>query len=361
MIRLSIQAVVVAALTASSLAQAQWTAVRLHSPGTWSSGVLGISPTSQVGYRTLTSGSLDRATLWSGTAESAFTLSTPNSLAAAISGSHQGGVFNGHASLWMGAPESRIDLHPSSALISSITGMTEQQQVGYASYGSTDQTRATLWSGSAASALSLHPNGAVRSIAVAASGDQQGGWATFPLGAGQGDAQHAALWSGSAASFVDLNPSSSYISSINGMSAGQQAGVLHAIGGVDHAAVWAGTPGTVRDLNPFPGAVSTLNGTTGDIQVGFCSSPTTGALHAGVWFDSATSFFSLGSVLPAGYTSSSATCVCRDGNTLYVGGYAVFAGGNPEAFLWIGTVPAPSSAGLAVIGLLLAAGRRRAR
>jgi hypothetical protein len=113
------------------------------------------------------------------------------------------------------------------------------------------------------------------------------------------------------------------------------------------------------DLDPYPEfGDSMLYATTGAVQVGVAHVPGSSFLHAGVWFGTAQSFVDLHEFLPPGYGSSAATGVYEDNGLSYVAGRALNAAtGASEAFVWIG-VPAPGS-GLALLPLVLAAGRRR--
>jgi hypothetical protein len=128
----------------------------------------------------------------------------------------------------------------------------------------------------------------------------------------------------------------------------------------EHAFLWHGSAGSAQDLNP-PGAVySKIFGMSASAQVGY-SIFNSGGGQAGIWFGTPESFLSLSRCLPAGFSSAVATSVAESGGTYYVGGYAYNTEGLPEAFLWVGAVPAPSPAASLLIFGALAARRRRGR
>jgi hypothetical protein len=213
-----------------------------------------------------------------------------------------------------------------------------------------------MWSGSSGSFVNMNPPGASSSGIRAAYGDRQGGAASF---SGSFSPSRAGLWSGTAASFVSLHPLSGYAESwITAMAEGQQVGAANAGSTtMNHAALRTGTPESFLDLHPAGYISSELLGTVGGAQVSFVY---TGQTHAGIWFGTAGSFLRLSQFLPAGYYDSKATSIATDGQDFYVGGYATNAAtGYRDAFLWVGTVPAPSTMGVLMAAGVLASRRRR--
>lgn len=107
-----------------------------------------------------------------------------------------------HAALWRGKPESFVDLHPAELSHSYALGVSGDEQVGYATIGSSNGwKRAGLWRGTAASWVSLHPDASIESSAQGVFNGIQVGYATISSTA----RKHAALWRGSAATFEDLH------------------------------------------------------------------------------------------------------------------------------------------------------------
>jgi hypothetical protein len=194
------------------------------------------------------------AALWRGTRDSFVDLNPPgkkSSNATAISGSQQVGQADGHAGFWNGTADSFVDLNPSDAIGSYANDTIGSQQVG-GIYVTGGYYHAALWSGTAASFQNLHPPGKTRSNAWTLSSSQQ---------AGDVD-KHAALWSGSASSFVDLNPNGATESSVTGVEAGYQIGWV-TIDGKRHAAFWASTAESFLDLNGQSGPDATSSFATG--------------------------------------------------------------------------------------------------
>lgn len=183
------------ALTLASAAGAsRWTVTYLHPPGKTDSVVLATRDGQQVG---ITSGAVNRASIWSGSAASLVVLGTGAwSEAYGVGGGQQVGraQVNGvvRASLWTGTTASWVNLQPSVAAESGAYGTDGTQQVGYARLGLQDH--ASLWTGSAASWIDLSPVGATSSMARGVSAGKQVGFAEI------GGVTHASLWSGSAAS-----------------------------------------------------------------------------------------------------------------------------------------------------------------
>jgi hypothetical protein len=155
---------------------------------------------------------------------------------------------------------------------------------------------------------------------------------------------------------IDLNPPGSSASHIFGMIPGQQVGyATFEPFGVDHAAIWSGTAEGWVDLNP-PNSTSQLYATCGSAQVGILNGG-----HAAIWFGTPGSVIDLHSLLPSVYYYSVAYSVYEQNGTFYVGGAAMQANHGSEAFLWVGTVPAPSSLVLLGGAGAILAWRRRGR
>jgi hypothetical protein len=140
---------------------------------------------------------------------------------------------------------------------------------------------------------------------------------------GEGATAHPLMWNTSAAHPVDFLPAGKKAGAI-----AQARGTLK-VGTVDgHAAVWTGGPGTYRDVHPAGFAGSAAAGTNGKVVVGWvevgdgAAARSAGAAasaparveHAVVWVDFRA--VDLHGFLPAGFTSSTATCVDGAGNIL---------------------------------------------
>src|SRR6187401_2453849 len=140
----------------TSVAHAQWTVVYLHPAGATNSRVHGSDGGRQVGYAVF--GTSERASLWSGSAESRVDASPAagGGGARAVSGTLIIGIRQSHAAVWTPGGAS-VDLNPPESTESSCEGGDAEQQVGHAFH---DATRASLWTGSAASWVNLHPPGA---------------------------------------------------------------------------------------------------------------------------------------------------------------------------------------------------------
>jgi hypothetical protein len=316
-------------------AVAQWTTTNLHPLGAQSSAVAAIAQGAQAGDVRFPLSPFFPA-LWSGTPTSVVNLTPPpGGFTGTVNGSwgdEQVGEYGpGGAALWHGSAGSFISLHPAGAVASAAYATRQGEQVGFADVGGPNGQHAALWHGSAASWIDLHPAGARLSRAHATSGQQQGGVAQFLVNSIW--QPHAVLWSGSAASSIDLNPAPAVVSAVYGMAPGQQVGWTKALFEGEHAAIWSGTASSWIDIHPFPGfGSSVLNSTIVWAQAGYSNVPGSSLQHAGVWFGTASSFIDLQQFLPAGYTSSTATCIDWYDNKLWVGGYAVNSLGYAEAF-----------------------------
>jgi hypothetical protein len=350
--------VVLAVLCCGAPSLGQWTAIHLHTSGDLrESSALAGNAAIQGGFIVRQGSVVQEPAIWTGTSSSWLSFATAPQTEGRINavwGSMQGGEWAGRASLWSGTAASIIDLHPNTGFVSSsVVAMRGNQQVGHLSQG-TNLSRAALWTGSAASLVNLHPSGMAQSWAQASDGLMQGGAVRDAAGI-----TYAALWSGSAASMVNLNPGPQYSSSITCMVPGQQGGRI-SLGLQTHAAIWSGTPESVVDLHPFPGfGQSFVYGTTGVAQVGSSSVPGHSVAHAALWFGTAESFVDLHAFLPPGYSSSGASDVWLEGQTLYIVGGAGNSAGRSEAWMWVGTIPAPGTAAVLAIGGLVASRRRR--
>lgn len=338
---------VAAALTGTETTRADWIAINLTPPGTYDSAVYAITATTQYGgARPNLPPSNMQPLVWSGTATSAVSIATPqmNALIYGSDGQQQVGVSSGHASVWSGSIGSYVDLHPPGPSSSEAHAVSGGQQFGWTTNPISSQPSAAMWSGSATSYVNMNPTGALTSRIYAAAGDRQGGWA----------GGFAGLWSGTPNSFVSLHPGAPWnASQIKGMTESEQVGSVFAPPtNFPRAAMWHGTAASFVLMDPpESGGYSELLATCGTAQVGYIA-PASG-IYAGIWFGSAASFLNLAQFLPPGmYDESRATSVATDGVHFYVGGYAENATTlRNEAFLWIGTVPAPGA-----LSLLAAAG-----
>jgi hypothetical protein len=332
-----------------------WAATRLHTDGFFTSKVLAITPEYQAGFLHGLSGPY-LPSLWTGSGQSRVTYGQPWS--GVINGTDgqtlvgELDVPMGHAVIWHLNQTSWTDLHPSGALLSRAYATSGGQQVGEW-WTPSSQVRAALWFGTTQSFFDLHPAGMVSSRALATDGYAQGGFVSLPSGR-----LHAARWGGSAISYVDMNPAGSFESEILGMSSAQQVGSAD-FGSGTHAVMWRGSPNDYTDLNPPGAGVSVLYATCGSAQVGYANVVGLG-VSAGIWQGTAASFIPLSPSLPPGYFNSVATCVAEQGGTYYVGGYAWNAATfQPEAFMWVGQVPAPGMAGTWLAAFAFAVRRRR--
>lgn len=276
---------------------------------------------------------------------------------------HQVGFLNGFgATIWSGTPESAVSLSPVGIPgfgSSDAYGVAGDQQVGRVIINNVD--RPALWRGTAGSFVDLTPPGALGGRAYATDGARQ--WGNIGVTTSLGTRAHAGYWSGTAASFVDLNPPiEGMASGIRAIGGGQQAGVITYPNTpqLGRAATWQGTAESWRDLHPFPSfGQSYLYGTTGTAQVGWSNVPGFSSPQAGVWFGTPESFVRLSAFLPQGFGGESiATCIIEDSGRYIVGGFADGPNGQHHAFLWTRDVPAPGTVAL-LLPLALAARRRR--
>lgn len=213
--------------------------VDLHPAGAYHSGGIGMTATHQVGYTVDPTDGYARATLWTGSADSAVSLhpaGSRTSTAWAVAGTQQVGVVElgldtAHAVLWSGTADSVVDLHPTGYTNSQANAASLTSQGGSAVTAS-NQTRAMLWHGTAASAVDLHPNVSVANSGLSDVTDElQVGdvWGSAP---GQ---ERASLWRGSAASYVSLHPAGYTRSHVHAAHGTQQVGYVARPGGVGDA------------------------------------------------------------------------------------------------------------------------------
>jgi hypothetical protein len=221
-----------------------------------------------------------------------------NSGANATNGTQQvgGGTTGGvdHALLWTGTAASVVDLHPAGFVSSGAAGTNGSQQVGSGVLAS-NFAHALRWAGTAASAVDMNPSGFNNSYAQGTSGIQQVG---FGDGSATGGQTHALLWTGTAASAVDLNPSGFTASQAYSTNGTQQVGFGDLPSNHSHALLWSGTAASVIDLhallpaggswtdssattidangNIFGGAIGTFNNVTGSFVVEWSPVPEPG-------------------------------------------------------------------------------------
>jgi len=360
--------------SASSIAfgQGGWTAMSLHPSGASWSRINGVSQTQQVGQVSfpVPGGSADRASLWTGTAQSWTSLQPggtgfgPSVALGAAGGQQVGNVFDGSngdaellASVWNSTSGSWQSLHPFPSLprVSSLTATDGTRQVGW--IDDRGGPKASLWAGTAQSWISLHPAGLRTSQALGMAGMQQVGWAD----GAQLTNRKASLWNGAATTWVNLHPSASpsnFASEARGTSGTHQVGYVTLWNGFNTftaASLWNGDATSWVNLNPLGANSSEASAIAGGLQVGFSSF---GDLtRAGVWSGSAESWLAL--PLPGGsWDWTRASSVWTDGTWTYVGGSGFnLATGREEAILW--TIPAPGTVGIAVAGVLCCLRRRR--
>lgn len=340
-----------------SAAHAQWTVTVLNPTGAASSFAYGVSGGQQVGTSLLAG--VDRASLWSGTADSWVDLSpagATSSTAFGVSGEQQvgeawiGGVAR--ASLWSGTAASWMDLSPAGATSSRAQGIGGGQQVGSAMLDGIH--RASLWAGTAASRVDLHPAGSTLSRAFDTNGTQQVGFAIF------NGWHRASLWSGTAASWVDLSPVGSEYSYAHAIDGDQQVGLVSM--GWERASLWRGTSASWVDLTPpaHPYATSRARDAFGGQQVGYAF--VNDQVRASLWSGSGASWVDLSVYLPADYIQSEAFGISSDGFNIHITGFGHRGGGVSEAWMLTRPVPEPETWLLMLIGAgLIARQARRQR
>ncbi len=247
------------------------------------------------------------------------------------------------ACLWNGSANSYVDLSNSEWHDSKANGVCNGQQVGY--YTKTDDSGiyfyGCLWNSTAASLIDLTPPGYTGSIAYGTDGHQQVGLAYSPSFGGP------CLWNGSATSFVDLTPGGGYIDSkatcvSNGLQAGTASIMLAGYSyNHIHAAMWTGSAESFVDLNPTGYISSEVDAIYDGIEVGKSAKPKVWGEspqppHASMWTGTAESFLDLHDLLPAGYTSSTASGIYKNSNSIYIIGSAGTASSS-NMVMWIYT------------------------
>ncbi len=323
-------------------AHGQWSASRLHPetalnsqvralvPGRSTGGYCWSGPTQTAGsVWDIAAGTNLPATWWGPTGSAQLFAAGSGQMLAAGQLSWENvwaGSLQNNAVLWHSGP---VSLAPPGVLVSEVLGAARSMQAGWIAYELGTHTHAALWRDTAASFVDLHPTGAVRSVANATDGQLQGGTVDWP-----GLPRHAAIWSGDAQSCADISPAG-LESAILGMAPGVQVGHIVTTAGEYHAAVWRG--GAFTDYNR-PNWTTRLLATTGRYHVG--QGGPGGIQHAIANFGGPGDWVDLHLFLPAGYTSSAATCIGQYGRDVSIGGYAVNeATGSREAFLWTGADP----------------------
>ncbi len=327
-----------------AFAQYQWTAIPLQPDGATGSSANAAWGDIQGGTIT-DSLNLGHAALWQGQAEPWIDL-TPawarGSFLNGMDGDSQAGqiLFSRqiyHAALWRGSAESVVDLHPSDLFSgSTVNAVRGDMQVGTLRNFQTGDNHAGLWYGTAESFVDLHPANSTQSRALATDGILQGGWAALP-GGGDGE---AVLWAGTAESVVNLAPPDALRSQVNAMAPGVQVGSVTLNNDSPAAAVWYGDAESLVYLRPEGATWTEIHGTDGEFHAGFAYFG--GVSHAYLWFGESGGI-DLGSFLPPEYSVSRALDVSQVGNTVYVTGFADPPIGPEEAWLWVGTIPAPGT------------------
>jgi hypothetical protein len=181
------------------------------------------------------------------------------------------------------------------------------------------EPRAYLWSANN-TGHSLHFTEASDTGAYAIDGDRQYGWYRINNGA-----THAIMWMGTPNSHLDLHPAGYATSFIYGAGDGQAVGSADSIAGL-----WVNTAASYVELNPAGATSSSAVATHQGLQAGKVGS------SAAMWSGTAESYFDLGSIIPAGFTSSQAEDfdIAPDGTITVVGyGYNSLTG-RTEALLW---------------------------
>ena len=345
-------------------AQYQWTAIPLNPEGAYNSSALAAEGGLQAGTIGF-SGQAGRAGLWNGSADDWIDLTPDWASGAFLNGmdgtmqagqvqTRQGQKLIYRAALWNSTAESAVLLHPAEGYrASEAKAVSGTMQVGNAKYTQTALPHAALWYGTAESFVDLNPAGADKSRALATDGTLQGGWAALP---GGGD-REAVIWSGTAESVINLAPDGALASQVNAMAPGVQVGSYRYQGENPRAAMWSGSAESLIDMNPQGAIGSEFFGTSGLIHTGSAIFSSFG--NAGIWFgDDPDSFVNLHDYLPPEYFVSGALDVSMVGDTIYVVGTATR--GPTEAWLWVGTIPAPGTIPVVLGGvLMLTNGRRR--
>ncbi|MEO0651023.1 MAG: hypothetical protein AAFZ65_10130 [Planctomycetota bacterium] len=238
------------------------------------------------------------------------------------------------ATLWdITLGTAQVDLHPPGALSSRASSIVGAQVGGVVDFGTGN--RAVLWTATATNFVELHPAGANDSYVEGVTEGQQVGYATFPF-------SHAGYWSGTPGSWVDLHPVSLGLPSLLasqgfGTDGQQQVGwfVLNEGNLIDHPALWSGSEDSVVDLLP----AGWRDGKAFDVidgrQVGYARPSLGEDYRALVWNGSADDFVDLAATLPPNtYDNVFAYDIWRDDDFWYVIGAAVLPGAGLDPILW---------------------------
>jgi hypothetical protein len=345
-----------AALAWATGARAAWTVVNLHPAGATSSHLTGIRNGQEVGQ-------VDGNTaVWTGTPGSYVTLGP--GILYGTDGVEQVGYTPTGPAAWYGTPGSKIDLTPTPPIpyqnSAVALGVFAGFQVGYiATVGEPGLgvgAHAVLWGDSGVGYTDLNPNLPYASSVAYGEyvGQEVGEYSAQTTGG-----QHAAIWYGSAASMVDLNPALAVESQGYGVFNGRQVGYAKfSVGGPSHAGIWNSSAASWIDIHPAAASDSVAYAISGTAEAGVAT--VGGVEHASFWNGSAGSWEDLQAYLPAGYTSSGAKGIwVNNAGLAYVAGYAYNASGQPEAMLWVQTVPEPAALLAAVPLATMAVARRR--
>jgi hypothetical protein len=299
---------------------AQWTVTNLHPAGFPNSFAFACDGEFQAGY----SGSpgTQSSLLWRGTAESVLN-TTPVVSTSSYVRAYANGVFtgsiNGATVIWDHNRTMSLLSSNDSVYTSGYTrGAGGTMQVG--DYGHPWQ--AALWTGTPSSLRTLGVNS--YSIAYGTDGLQQVGFTAYP--------RNAALWFGSRETYVNLHPGQSGVSEARAVHNGIQVGSV-TMTEQPHASLWRGTATSWVDLHPAGALSSSCLGVFHNHQVGTASF--NGLSHAAYWNGTAASFVDLALLLPATWSTSTATAVWSDGITLRIVGHGFNTATNrTEALLW---------------------------
>jgi hypothetical protein len=347
----------------------------------------------QAGDATLSSNGYSNATIWTGTASTAYSLQPStgytDSTISAMTATQEGGNGSSSSSgtpnalIWTGTNSTPMNLNPtlggSPAFESFVTGMsaasgpTPAQAVGFA-LDSNYQDHAMLWNansnGTAYTAVDLNGVLLNNATANAVSGGYQAGTGEGP---GTGGAYHAMVWQGTS-TFEDLDTGGTLLSQANGISGNLVVGyesILNINGvAVNHAYAWqlgTGSSFTATDLLTSMGSGysdTQANAVAGSYIVGYANGSATGdEKHAVVWLGTSGQFLDLAASLPTthAYTSSEAYGVTSSG---YIVGEASYTSGSntiENAIVWKVMTPAPPACPIAAVGFLLTLSRARRR
>ncbi len=334
-----------------------WTVKNLHPSWADGSYLNAIDGATQVGGTYLpfeSFSTIDRPTMWHGSAESAVNVTPPGSAGGEIlgiegdecvgwwwwpyscsSGSIQYTCYSMEAAEWIGANAEHVNLQVSGWEFSEVTSLTNGVRGGYVwtdDVGPDTYTfNAGVWLPPNNTFVNVQPAWTWRSIIEAADGGHEYGWIfrndVFPA--------HAAQWTGSAASCIDMNPAGESRSLLYGAGDGQQVGITGQATAV-RAGVWGGSAAAFRSLHPANAASSAAFGCDGGFQVGSVS--TSAATHAALWAGSPESMVDLSAFLD-GYTGAYAydVDVAADGTVRVVGTAYSATALRWEAIMWEST------------------------